>query len=67
MLGEDWERDADGKKLKEEGAIFAAKLSTSAVFKRWSEDVSNLPKFDPTVPIFHIDEEGERKVGAGYL
>eukprot|EP01132_Coremiostelium_polycephalum_P002127 gene2127-2619_t len=40
VLGESWESDAEGQKLKAEGDQFRMKLNTEHIFQKWVQDTS---------------------------
>jgi len=35
VLGQDWDKQAEGQKLKEEGEAFKRKLNTQELFEEW--------------------------------
>jgi len=35
VLGQDWDKQAEGQKLKEEGEAFKRKLNTQDLFEEW--------------------------------
>ena len=39
VLGPDWDKQAEGQKLKEEGEAFKKKLNTQDVFEDWKQKV----------------------------
>ena len=42
MLGPDWDKQAEGQKLKEEGEAFKKKLNTQDLFEDWKLKVYNI-------------------------
>ena len=41
VLGPDWDKQAEGQKLKEEGEAFKKKLNTQELFEDWKLKVCN--------------------------
>ena len=42
VLGPDWDKQAEGQKLKEEGEAFKKKLNTQELFEDWKLKVRKL-------------------------
>lgn len=54
VLGKGWEQHPDGRKLKEEGDNFRAKINTVALFEEWVAEASD-QQLATTRPLFKVE------------
>jgi dynein heavy chain 1 len=56
VLGKGWEQHVEGKRLKEAGQAFMRKLNTQQMFDGWMQSIQNVPSFEITGSIFHVEQ-----------